>query len=222
MAEYMAVKARYVFPKPTNLNWEETAAFPLAALTAFHMLIDKAALTSGQWVLVYGASSGVGSAAIQIAKTMNAKVITTVGSKEKFVLAQQLGADHIINYREQPIGKTVREITKGQGVDIVFEHTGQKTWNDSLRALKYGGKIVTCGATTGPLVKIDLRPLFIKHQQIIGSTMGTLQNMSAVLELINNEKLKPVVDKIYPIEEIKLAHQRLETGDQFGKIVMRF
>ena len=183
-AEYIAVPARYVLPKPKNLNWPQAAALPLAAMTAYHMLLPKARLQPGEWVLIYGASSGIGSMAIQIAKAQGAKVITTAGNEEKIQTAEQLGADYVLNYRSQSIGKTVREITGGQGVDVVFEHTGEKTWNDSLRALSKGGRLVTCGATTGPIVKIDLRAVFIKHQQIIGSTMGTRQDMVEILKLV--------------------------------------
>lgn len=222
MAEFLTVPEKYVLPKPAQLTWEETAAFPLASITAYHMLKNKVDIQVGHWALIYGASSGVGSAAIQIAKSMGAMVITTASSEEKSKLAVQIGADHVINYKKQSIAKTVHEITAGQGVDVVFEHTGQKTWNDSLRTLKYSGKLVTCGATTGPLVKIDLRALFIKHQQIIGSTMGTLQNLKDIIELINKGRFRPIVDLVYPVEEIRLAHQRLEDGRQFGKIVIRF
>lgn len=221
-AEYVAVPARFIFKKPRNLSWEEAAAFPLASMTAYHMLVRKVTLKPGDWVLIYGASSGVGSAAIQMAKSFGAKVITTVGSEEKADLARWLDADHIIDYTKQPIGKTVRELTNGLGVDVVFEHTGAQTWPDSLRALKVGGKIVTCGATTGAIVKIDLRALFIRHQQIIGSTMGTLHDLKEILQLIEEGKYVPVVDKVFPYQEIQEAHRRLEEGKQFGKVVLSF
>mgnify|MGYP005836510841 CR=1 FL=1 len=221
-AEYVAVPARFIFKKPANLSWEEAAAFPLVSMTAYHMLVHKVTLKAGDWVLIYGASSGVGSAAIQMAKSFGATVITTAGSEEKADLARRLGADYVIDYRQQPIGKTVRELTNGLGVDVVFEHTGAQTWPDSLRALKVGGKIVTCGATTGAIVKIDLRALFIKHQQIIGSTMGTLQDLREIVQLIEEGKYTPVVDKVYPFAEIQEAHRRLEEGRQFGKVVLSF
>lgn len=221
-AEYVTLPAKYVFPKPQNLNWDEAAALPLAAMTANHMIIRKAGLQAGQWILIYGASSGVGSAAIQIAKGLGAKVITTVGSVEKEKLAKDLGADFIINYQLDSVGKVARALTDGRGVDVVLEHTGEKTWNDSLRALKKGGKLVTCGATTGPYVKIDLRALFIKHQQLIGSTMGTLQDMREIIELARQGKLKPLISKRFPYDEIQEAHQWLEQGKQFGKVVVDF
>ncbi len=221
-AEYVALPFKYVLPKPKLLSWAEAAALPLAAMTAYHMLFAKAGLQKDQWILIYGASSGVGSMAIQMAKAIGAKVITTVGSQKKAKLAIDLGADHIIDYKSQPIAKTVKESTAGSGVDIVFEHTGLKTWNESLRSLSKGGKLVTCGATTGPIVKIDLRALFIKHQQIIGSTMGTLQDLKELLKMVDAGKLKPVVDHVYKFQDIQEAHKRLEDGKQFGKIVMEW
>ena len=222
MAEYVSVPARYVFKKPVGLSMYEAAAYPLTSITAYHMLVDKVNVKEGEWVLVYGASSGVGSMAIQIAKALGAHVITTVGSQEKNKLAEGLGADHIINYKKESIGKTVRSITGGKGVDIVFEHPGASTWTESIRSLRRGGKLVTCGATTGPIVKIDLRALFIKHQQIIGSTMGTLQDMKDVNTLIEFGKIKPVIDKVFEYKEIESAHKRLEKGDQFGKVLVSF
>jgi len=207
--------------KPLNIDFAEAAAFPLASLTAYHMLRLKLNLEKGQWVLIYGASSGVGSAAIQIAKAVGAKVITTAGSDDKVEMAMALGADYVINYKQDPIGKTAKDMSDG-GVDVVFEHTGEKTWQESLRALKTGGKLVTCGATTGYGVNIDLRALFIKQQHIIGSTMGTREDMFAVTELVKNGKLKPVISKKFAFDEIKVAHQWLESGNQFGKVVIFF
>lgn len=221
-AEYVSVPAKYVFKKPIGLNMFEAAAYPLTAITSYHMLVQKASLKKGDWVLVYGASSGVGSMAIQIAKAFGANVITTVGSDEKGKLALKLGADYIINYKKVSVGKTTKDLTNGKGVDVVVEHTGASTWADSLRSLKHGGKLIICGATTGPIVKIDLRALFIKHQQIIGSTMGTLQNFRDINKLIETGKLKPVVDKVYRYTDIKYAHERLEAGEQFGKIIISF
>jgi NADPH:quinone reductase-like Zn-dependent oxidoreductase len=221
-AEYITIEPKYLFKKPSVLTWEETAALPLVTLTAYHMLIQKAKIQKENSLLIWGASSGVGSMAIQIAKVFDAFVITTVGSDEKAEMAEKLGADHVINYKTQPVGRIVRELTDGKGVDIVFEHTGAKTWADSLRAMKKGGKLVTCGATTGPLVKIDLRALFIKQQQLIGSTMGTLQDMREIMELVEQGKLKPVIDKVFPFEQISEAHARIENGEQFGKVVVSF
>jgi NADPH:quinone reductase-like Zn-dependent oxidoreductase len=219
-AEYVSIPSGYILPKPSILNFEEAAAFPLATLTAYHMLVRKIRLSPGEWILVYGASSGVGSAAVQLAKRYGSRVITTIGSESKQEKARELGPDHIINYSEQPVGKTVREITDGQGVDVVFEHTGSATWTESLKALKKGGKIITCGATTGPHVRIDLRALFIKHQQIIGSTMGTRQDLLKICRLMEDKKLTVYLDKIFPMTEIRQAHHYLEAEHDFGKVVV--
>jgi len=221
-AQWIAVPARYVLPKPQSLNWAEAAALPLASMTAYHMLLNKVGLSYGQTILIYGASGGVGSSAIQIAKALGAQVITTAGDTLKAKKAKSLGADFVIDYKQQDVGRTVRELTEGRGVDVVFEHTGQQTWNDSLRALRKGGKLVTCGATTGPVVKIDLRNLFIKHQQLIGSTMGTRHDLRAILQMTESGHLKPPVGRIFPFSQVKEAHRYLEEGRHFGKVVLSF
>ncbi|TFH01485.1 MAG: alcohol dehydrogenase [Calditrichales bacterium] len=221
-AEYIVAPEDFVLRKPAILSWEETAAFPLAFLTAYHMLTQKVQLTADQTLLIWGASSGIGSTAIQIAKLAGATVITTAGSEKKKSLAADLGADHIINYKTEDVGTRVKEITNGIGVDIIFEHVGEKSWQHSLKALKKGGKIITCGATTGSLVRIDLRHLFMKHQQIIGSTMGNRQDLVEICQLIADKKLKPVISDILPFSEVGKAHQILESNQQNGKIVLRF
>ena len=220
MSEFVAVDARYVLPKPKNLSLQKTAAFPLATLTAYHMLLRKTDIPSAKWVLIYGASSGIGSAAIQIAKYYGVNVITTIGSEDKRKNAQSLGADYIINYKNEKVGNAVKSLTQEKGVDIVFEHPGALTWNESLKALKKGGQIVTCGATTGPFVRIDLRALFIKHQTIIGSTMGTLNDMKIIVTLIEKGAIKPLIDREFSYKKIREAHKHLESGNQFGKVVI--
>ncbi|MBD3226474.1 MAG: zinc-binding dehydrogenase [Caldithrix sp.] len=221
-AEYVSVPQRFVFQKPENLDWSQAAAFPLVAMTAYHMLVRKITLKPNQWILVYGATSGVGSIAIQIAKDFGSRVITTVSDTDKAQIASKLGADFIINYKQEPIGKTVKKITGGRGVDIVFEHTGSQTWPDTLRSLRKSGKIVTCGATTGPHVRIDLRAIFIKHQQLIGSTMGTLADLSDILQWIALEKLRPLVDRSFDVKEVQAAHRYLEEGRHKGKVILNF
>ncbi len=219
--QYMAVPEMFLLPKPSTLDWPQAAALPLAAMTAYHMLMRKVTLQPGDTVLIYGASSGVGSAGIQIAKAAGAVVITTAGNDEKEQLARDLGADHVIRYDRQPIGQTVRALTSGRGVDVVFEHTGAQTWPESLRALKKGGSIVTCGATTGYKVSIDLRALFIKHQRIIGSTMGTLNDLRRVCALAEGGQLTPPLAKVFSgLEETPRAHRYLAEGRQAGKVVI--
>jgi NADPH:quinone reductase-like Zn-dependent oxidoreductase len=189
-------------------------------MTAWHMLHRKVDIQAGQKVLIWGASSGVGSAAIQIAKAAGAWVVTTAGTDEKSAFGIKLGADHVINYRTENVGMRTLELTDGQGVDIIFEHVGLDSWPHTLKALKFGGKIVTCGATTGPVVRIDLRHLFIKRQQIIGSTMGDRKDLISLTRLIENGKITPAFSHVLKLEEIRQAHRILEQGNNLGKVVV--
>jgi len=218
--EYMAINSDHLCIIPKNMSFEEAAAFPLVAETSYTMLIDRANIQSDETVFVWGASSGVGSMAIQIAKAMGCKVLTTVGNATKGDFAKKLGADIIINYNEDNIPKIVKEFTNGQGVDVVVEHVGTKTWNTSLRILGKGGKIVTCGATTGSKAKFDIRYLFSKQQSILGSTMGNVNSLDNMLEMYNSGKVKPIVDKSFKLEEIQQAHEYLENGKQIGKVLV--
>jgi NADPH:quinone reductase-like Zn-dependent oxidoreductase len=221
-AEYVSVPEKYILPKPKNISFDEAAAFPLAYMTAYHMLTEKVQLKPGESVLIWGASSGIDSAAIQIARLYKTKVITTVSSKEKKKFAKQLGADFIINYHEENVTATIKDIAKGKGVDVVFEHPGTSTMPILVRTLKIGGKIVTCGATTGPIFNLNIRHLFIKHQQIIGSTMGNRRNLVALCKLIESQKITPTVSHSLPYTEIKKGHSLLEEGKQTEKIVINF
>ncbi len=221
-AEYICAPADFVMLKPGKLTWVQTAAFPLAFLTAYHMLCKKLNLDDSQTILIWGASSGIGSAAIQIARNIGATVIATAGSDEKVHFAKQLGSDYCINYKKEDLGQVVRNITDGKGVDAVFEHVGEKSWPHSIRALKKGGKLVTCGATTGPHVRIDLRHLFTRHHHIIGSTMGNRQDLTEICDLIEQGILKPPVGDVYSIEDIRAAHQILDENRQLGKVVLNF
>jgi NADPH:quinone reductase-like Zn-dependent oxidoreductase len=171
-------------------------------------------------VLVLGANSGVGIAAIQVAKLFGATVIATAGSEQKMAKAKELGADHVINHYQQKIGDEARKITNREGVDIVIEHVGPATWGESMKSLKPGGVLVTCGATTGPEAKIDLRFLFSRQLSILGSYMGTLSEMNEVLKHVFSGKLKPVVDRTFPLQEAKAAHEYMEKSEMFGKIVL--
>ncbi len=221
-SEYITVEEKYVLPKPVNISFHEAAAFPLAYMTAYHMIIAKGQLKANQSILIWGASSGIGSGAIQIAKNIGAKIITTVNSEDKKNNAKNLGADFVINYKAENVASVINEITAGNGVDLVFEHPGKSTFLTSMRVLKTGGKIVTCGATTGPIINLDIRHVFIKHQQIIGSTMGNRNDLAELIELINENKIKPIVSKTLPFTKIKEAHNILDQGKQMGKVVIDF
>jgi len=207
-------------PYPENLKWEEAAAIPLVFQTAWHMLITRAELQPGEDVLVLGAGSGVGSAAIQIAKFFGARVIATAGSDEKLSKAKELGADHLINHKSQKIRDEVRRITNKRGVDVVFEHVGTASWEDSLASLAPAGRLVTCGATTRYDAKVDLRFLFSRQLSLLGSYMGTKSELHTVMKLVAAGRLKPVVDRIFPLAEAAAAHAYLESGSQFGKVVL--
>lgn len=219
-AEYITLPRRSVIPMPKFLSFEEAAAVPLVFMTAWHMLVTKAHVAPNQFVLVLAAGSGVGSAAIQIAKLHGAHVIATVGSEAKLEKAKGLGADHVILHYKEKISERVREITDKKGADVVVEHVGQATWQESLKSLAKCGKIVTCGATTGYKVELDLRFLFSKHQQILGSTMATRGELFEIVNLVRQKKLKAVVDRSFPLQEIAQAHKYVEEGKQFGKVVL--
>ena len=220
-AEFVCAPEVNCLPYPENLAFEEAAAIPLVFQTAWHMLIARAQLQPGEAVLILGAGSGVGSAAIQIAKFFGAQVITTVGSEAKAERARQLGADHVINYKTQKIREEVRRITNKRGVDVVFEHVGTATWDDSLASLALAGRLVTCGNTTGYDAKVDLRFLFSRQLSLLGSYMGVKSELQTVMKLVWAGNLKPVVDRVFPLEEAAAAHAYLESGQQFGKVVLK-
>ena len=220
-AEFVRCPEVNCFPYPENLSWEEAAAVPLVFQTAWHMLIGRAQLQPGQDVLVLGAGSGVGSAAIQIAKFFGCRVIATAGSEGKLAKAKELGADETIHHHKEKIRESVRKLTAKRGVDVVFEHVGTAVWDDCVASLAPGGRLVTCGATTGYDAKIDLRFLFVRQLSILGSYMGTKDEFATVLKLVAAGKLKPVVDRIFPLKECRLAQEYLESGAQFGKVVLQ-
>jgi len=223
--EYIAVPRINVIPiQPSHdgdmFTYDEAASVPLVFLTAWHMLVTLAQIQPGQIVLVLGGGSGVGTAAIQIAKLHGARVIATAGDEAKMDQAREIGADYTINHYKDSISEQVRKITAKAGVDIVFEHVGQATFEESVKSLRPGGKLVTCGATTGPEGKFDIRVLFAKQLQFLGSYMGTMGELHAVLKHVFSGKLKAVVDKTYPLRDARAAHERLEKHQQFGKIVL--
>src|ERR1700756_1672709 len=218
--ELVAVPAANVIPIPDSLGFNEAGSVPLVFLTAFHMLTGRASLRPGQTVLVLGANSGVGIAAIQIAKLFTATVIATAGEERKMQKAKELGADYVIDHYRQRIGDEARKITNKAGVDIVIEHVGAATWNESMKALKPGGTLVTCGATSGPEVGFDLRFLFARQLALLGSYMGTMGELHEVLNLVFAGKVKAVVDRTFPLSEVRAAHEYLEQRKMFGKVVL--
>jgi NADPH:quinone reductase-like Zn-dependent oxidoreductase len=209
-----------VIPIPDKLDFQEAASVPLVFVTAWHMLVGRAQIRPGQTVLVLGANSGVGIAAIQVAKMFQTRVIATAGDERKMERARELGADFVINHYQQKISEEVRKITNFEGVDIVVEHVGKATWDESVRSLKPGGTLVTCGATTGPKVDLDLRFLFSRQLSLLGSYMGTMSELHEVLSHVFAGRLKPVIDHIFPLKEIRAAHEYLEKSEMFGKVVL--
>jgi NADPH:quinone reductase-like Zn-dependent oxidoreductase len=220
-AEFVRSPAANVIPIPGNLSFEEAAAIPLVFLTAWHMLFNRAQLRPSEEVLVIAAGSGVGSAAIQIAKTTGARVIATAGSAPKLAKAKELGADEVLSHAGVEFAREVKRLTNGRGVDVVFEHVGAATWEQSVYSLSSGGRLVTCGATTGFESKINIAYIFSRQLSILGSFMGYKSELFAVLELFKRGLLKPVIDCVLPLERAADAHKRLENREQFGKIVLR-
>jgi NADPH:quinone reductase-like Zn-dependent oxidoreductase len=220
-AEFLAAPEYSVIQIPDDFGFEEAAAAPLVTLTAWHMLITRARLQAGEDVLVLAASSGVGSCAIQIAKLFQCRVIATAGGEEKLAQARALGADHMIDHYRQDISAEVKKLTARRGVDVVIEHVGAATWTKSLESLAPAGRLVTCGATTGYDASIDLRYLFTKQYSILGSFMGTMGELQTALKFVFRRQIRPVIDRVYPLDEIQAAHTRLERKEQFGKILVK-
>jgi NADPH:quinone reductase-like Zn-dependent oxidoreductase len=220
-AEFVKAPAVNCVAIPEGVSFEEAAAFPLVSLTAWHMLITRANLKPAETVLVLAAGSGVGSAAIQIARASGAWVIATAGSDAKLAKARELGAAETINHSTQRIATEVKRLTGRRGVDVVFEHVGEATWDESIRSLARGGRLVTCGATTGYNGNIDIRYLFTRQISLLGSFMGSKADLLAALEFLKRGLLKPAIDVVLPLEKCVEAHRRLEDREQFGKIVLR-
>lgn len=219
-AEFVAVPGENVIPKPKGLSSEEAAALPLVTLTAWHMLVTRADVQPGEDVLVHAAGSGVGSLGIQIAKLRGARVIATASSNEKLKKARELGADETVDYTRVDWPKEVRRLTNGRGVDVVFEHTGAATWPGSILSLKQGGRLVTCGATSGYDAKTDLRHVFYRQLTILGSRMGSKSDLLAAMKFIESGQLKPVIDRTLPLADASKAHEFMEARAQFGKLVL--
>jgi len=219
-AQLVAVPRINVIPKPANLSYPEAAALPLVFLTAWHMLVTRARVQPGEDVFVWGASSGVGSAGIQIAKLLGARVIAATQGEEKQAKARQLGADEVIDYKTTDVLRAVRDLTGGRGVDVVFEHVGQATWEISIKMLAKGGRLVTCGNTSGWEGHTDIRYVFARQLSILGSYMGSNGELLALLPWVEAGRLRPVVHTVLPLEEAAEAHRILESQAQFGKVVL--
>ncbi len=222
-AEFVRLPATNVLPIPEGLTFPEAAAIPLVFLTAWHMLATLAKVQAGETVLVHGGGSGVGSAGIQIAALLGARVITTAGSDEKLARAKEIGADETINYRTSDFVTVVRDLTEKKGVDVVLEHTGAELFEKSIPLLGKGGRLVTCGATSDYMAKLDIRYVYSRHQTIYGSWMGSKGELIEVMKFFGRNslrRLRPVIDTSFPLSEAAAAHRRMEERKNFGKIIL--
>ena len=221
MAELVVVPEWNVLPTRAQADEAEAAAFTLATLTAYRMLVTRARLQAGEHVLIWGIGGGVAIACLQIAKLIGAHVTVTSGSDDKLLLARKLGADDTINHSGVDVGKEMRARTAKRGVDVVVDSVGEATWTQSLGALGRRGRLVTCGGTSGPMVTTDVRRLFWNQWSILGSTMGNDAEFAAVVGHFNAGRLRPPVDRVYPLSDGRAAYERLQQGGQFGKLVVR-
>jgi zinc-binding alcohol dehydrogenase/oxidoreductase len=219
-AELIAVPESNVYPLPDDISFEEAAAFPLVFETAYRLLVTKAQLQEDEWVLLWGIGSGVASAGLAIAKALGARALVTSSSDDKLQRARELGADATVNHATGDVASTVKEATGGKGVDVVLEHVGEATWQTSLQSARAGGRIVVCGATTGPNPPAALHRIWWKQLTIYGSTMGTKVDFEGAYDLVKSGQAKPVVDSTFPLAEARAAHERMEAAEQFGKIVL--
>ncbi|MDD5302879.1 MAG: zinc-binding dehydrogenase [Elusimicrobia bacterium] len=219
-AEKLAVPVKHLLPLPASLSFTDAASLPLTALTAWHMLKTLAEVKPDQTVIVVGAGAGVSAPAVQIAKALGATVIATSTDAAKLERAKALGADHGVHRPPQDLLKEVRRLTGGAMADCVFEHVGPAIFADALKCLRPSGRLVTCGATSGPVAELDLRYVFSRQLRILGARMGSLAEMREVWELVRDGRLKPVVDKVFPLADARAAHERLESRGQFGKVVL--
>jgi NADPH:quinone reductase-like Zn-dependent oxidoreductase len=220
-AEFIVIPATNVRQIPLSVPDDVAAAFTLTTLTAWRMLVTRANVGPGDDVLIWGIGGGVSQAALRIAKQRGARVWVTSGSDEKLERARELGADETLNHRTEPVGKTIRERTGKKGVSVIVDSVGQSTWEESLRALGRGGRLVTCGGTSGPMVQTDVRRLFWNQWTIMGSTMGNDSEFAAVTRELAAGQLTPVIDSVFELEDGRAAFDRMAEGKQFGKIVLR-
>lgn len=220
-ADFCVVPVRSLHPKPEPLSFAEAAAYPLVFATAWRMLMTRARLAPGEWVLVWGAGSGVGSAAVTLASSLGARVIATASHDGVLAVARERGAHATINHRSEDVLAAVRELTEGRGADVVYEHVGAETWATSIEALRRGGRLVTTGATTGGNPPARLHRIFWKQLDILGSTMATDSEFRAVTRLFDQGRFRPLVDSVRPLEDVQAAQRRLEAGEHNGKLVLQ-
>ena len=218
-AERIAIPRAYLHPIPDGLSFEEAAAFPLVFLTAYRMLVTRAALQEGEWVLIWGIGGGVATAALAVAKALGAHAIVTSSSDEKLARARELGADVAVNHATEDVVAAVKEATGG-GAHVIVDDVGDATWKRTLEAARAEARVVVCGATTGPNPPAALHRIWWKQLSILGSTMGTPEDFKGAYDLIAAGKARPVVDMVFPLADARLAHDRLEAGEQLGKIVL--
>lgn len=221
LAEYVVAPASCVFPVPTGVSWEEAAAFPLATLTAWRMVHGRAKVRRGEHVLIQGIGGGVALAALAMCQDLGAVTWVTSGSDEKLARAAALGATHGLNYRTADVAREIRTATKKRGVDVVIDSVGAATWKTSLGALGRAGRLVTCGGTSGPQLETDVRKLFWNQWSILGSTMGSDAEFAAIVAELAAGRLRPVVDRVFPLDDARGAYEHLAAGQQFGKVVVR-
>jgi NADPH:quinone reductase-like Zn-dependent oxidoreductase len=219
-AEYVVLPAANLAPVPAGMPWPEAAAFSLATLTAWRMLTTRAALRAGETVLIWGVGGGVSMAALQVVRLLDARAIVTSGSDAKLEVARSRGADAAINHTTADVVSEVRRLTGGRGADVVVDSVGQARWQESLRALRRGGRLTMCGATTGPMVSIDLRRLFWHQWSLLGSTLGSRREYAEIVRLAHQGRLWPVVDQVVPLAAGPAALARLSRGEQMGKLVI--
>jgi len=219
-AELIAVPAGYVHHLPDSVPFDEAAAFPLVFETAYRMLVTRAQLRDGEWVLVWGIGGGVATASFQIAKALGARTIVTSSGDDKLRRARELGADATVNHAHDDVAAAVKEATDGHGADVVVEHVGEATWKTSLAVAAKDGRVTVCGATSGANPPAQLHRIWWKQLTILGSTMGTRADFEGAFELVRSGRARPIVDQVFPLAEARAAHERLEAGRQLGKIVL--
>jgi zinc-binding alcohol dehydrogenase/oxidoreductase len=219
-AELIALPMSNVYPLDDSLSFEEGAAFPLVFETAYRMLVTRAGLRAGEWVLIWGVGGGVATAALAIAKALGAQVIVTSGSEEKLVRARELGADRTVNHADGDVVAAVKDATAGHGADVIVDDVGEATWQRSLQAAALGGRIAVCGATTGPNPPAALHRVWWKQLSILGSTMGMREDFEGAYDLVRTGRARPVIDSVFPLADARAAHERLESGEQLGKVLL--